>query len=349
MRYTHGGDVYGHPGILDFSANISPLGLPNSAKRALMDTIPQWGRYPDPYCRDLTHALCEREGVPERWVAFGAGAAELIFRAAHLLRPAQALVMAPTFCEYEAALAAEGCRVRHYLLTRQNGFRMDEGILECLTADLDFVALCNPNNPTGEVIGRELLQSILERCKKNDIWLLVDECFLPFLDDPDTCSGIGFLKAYPQLLLLRAFTKTYAMAGLRLGYLLCADERFIERAKASAPPWNISTPAQVAGVAALRDTDYLTQARDAVREERAWMRSELEKLGLEVFGSRANYLFFCCEQPAHLEQALEQAGILIRACGDYVGLDGRFYRAAVRLREENCQLVQAIKTVLKGG
>ena len=217
----HGGNPKGLSGMLDFSANVNPLGLPPKAREALLDSLDGWHAYPDPYAQALTTALAEIEQVPAPWIQLGPGAADLIFRVALGLRPRRALTLAPTFSEYGAALTAAGCQMDYHLLLAEQRFALDDSILERLDGSFDLVVLCNPNNPTGQTAEPELLRRILARCQEQRALLLVDECFNPFLDFPEQHTLKPLLGEYPNLLLLKAFTKLYAMAGLRLGYLLC--------------------------------------------------------------------------------------------------------------------------------
>lgn len=293
-RQLHGGDTYGHPSALDFSSNTSPLGLPESVQAALAGSVGDWDGYPDPLCRDLTAAIAAADGVPAAWVHCGNGAADLIFRVAQALRPRRALTLAPTFSEYEYALAAAGCETAFHPLHEKDNFALTDTILGKLSPALDLVMLCNPNNPTGQPADGELLRRILKKCADCKITLVVDECFVPFLDEPEAHTLKGELAAHGNLILLRAFTKLYAMAGLRLGYLLCANPETIEAVCACEPPWNVSLPAQTAGIAALADGEYVSRVREVVKAERKYLAGELQKLGLRVLGSRANYLFFKC-------------------------------------------------------
>ena len=216
-RTAHGGDLYGRRAALDFSSNISPLGLPETVGHALVASMEAWDNYPDPFCRDLTAALAQHEAVPKDWIHFGNGAADLIFRFVQALRPRRALTLAPTFSEYERALAAVGCSISYHTLYEKDAFRLTETIIKKINPALDVVILCNPNNPTGQPADQALLLRILKRCEACRVVLLIDECFISFLDDPNTQTMKEFLAAYPNLAILRAFTKLYALAGLRLG------------------------------------------------------------------------------------------------------------------------------------
>lgn len=350
LPYTHGGDVltaqarYGGP-VLDCSANLNPLGMPPQVGETAARAAAQASPYPDPLCRALRAAIAAHDGVEEGQVLCGGGAAELIFRLAFALRPRRALVTAPTFSEYEGALSAAGCAVTRHLLRRERNFDVDEGILEAIGPDVELVFLCTPNNPTGRLIDQGLLLRIAEKCRGLGAVLAVDECFLPL-----ACGGPGlapWLVEYPNLLLLRAFTKSYAMAGLRLGYTLSADTALLERLSLSGPPWSVSTPAQAAGLAALTQCpDWPSQARAFLERERPALAEGLSALGLDVVPGQANYLLFRAAGTADLKESMLTQGVLIRSCANYHGLGEDWYRVCVGQAEQNRRLLAALREVL---
>jgi threonine-phosphate decarboxylase len=313
--------------------------------RAVVDAAQLLDRYPDPHCRRLVAALADREGVPEEAILCGAGAAELIFSFCAALRPRTALELAPTFSEYAAALAAAGCRVERCALEEEQGFALTEKLLEELERkSCEVVFLCNPNNPTGRLIPPALLESILALCERRGGWLFVDECFLELSDGGRGTSLAPLLRPGRRLFLLRAFTKSYAMAGLRLGYCLCGEGALLERMGRQTQPWNVSVPAQAAGLAALGEEAYLRESRALIQSERRYLREGLEALGLTVCSSQANYLLV--KSPAELSGPLLDRGILIRDCANYRGLGPGWYRTAVRRREENRTLLNALGEIL---
>ena len=349
LPYTHGGDILtaqtvcGGP-VLDFSTNLNPLGMPPAVRRAAAeaDAAP----YPDPLCRALVQAIAAHDGVGPEQVLCGGGAAELIFRLAFALRPRRALVAAPTFSEYEAAMNCVGCQVERYALDGAASFDLDEGILQAVVPGVELVFLCTPNNPTGRLISPGLLRRIARRCEDTGARLVVDECFLPLSDG----GGAGLAPAlaeFPHLVLLRAFTKSYAMAGLRLGYGLSADGALLETLGRFGQPWSVSAPAQAAGTAALTCCpDWPERARTLVARERPALAAGLETLGCAVVPSQANYLLFQAEQAGDLKKKLLGKGILIRSCANYHNLGSRWYRVCVRDGEENRRLLAALKEVL---
>ena len=334
-QLTHGGDwagyraQYGHD-ALDFSANVSPLGLPQGVANAIAAALPHADRYPDPLCRALRAKLAPHEGIPAEFILCGNGAADLIFRLAWAAKPRTALVTAPTFAEYAAALEGAGCAVRRHFLQAEVDFAVTDSILSSITPEVDMVFLCQPNNPTGQLTPLPLVERILRRCEACGALLVVDECFLDFLPDCNALTAKALLDS-KNLLILKAFTKLYGMAGVRLGYCLCANTALLEAM-------------QAAGLAALDETAYVAQVRALIAQQRPRLTAGLRALGLRVLDGRANYLLF--QGPETLGDALRQRGVVLRSCSNYPGLDGSWYRTAVRTAPENQQLIEALREVL---
>ena len=352
MHLIHGGDVYSarqkmKQEPLDFSANINPMGMPPGAVRAAADALQQCTQYPDPLCRELRAALAAYEGIPAEQIVCGNGAADLIFRIVAATHPRRALLLAPTFAEYEQALRAMDCSIAYFPLQESEGFVLPEAFLQQLTPEINLLFLCNPNNPTGRTVSPALLQEIWKRCEEAGILLVVDECFNEFLEHPEQNTLKGVLKTGANAVILKAFTKSFAMPGLRLGYGLCGNRDLAERIFSCGQPWGVSIPAQAAGVAALQEQGYLERMRRLIQTERRWLSENLARLGLCVFPSEANYILFRTETEIPLRERMEQRGVLIRACGNYRGLDNRYYRIAVRGHGENERLIAALKCALE--
>ena len=342
-KNPHGGDIYDGEVELDFSANTNPFGTPRGVIRAVTDSLQNMHRYPDPYCRELIRALAEFEGVEESWLLCGNGAADLIYAYCQAVRPRTAAEPAPTFSEYALGLARVGCRPEQYLLKQEEDFRITEAILPWLEEKRpEVLFLCNPNNPTGQLTDPELMEKIVETTGRLGIRLFVDECFLDLSDGGVSLRGM--LGDNPHLFLLKAFTKSYGMAGIRRGYCLCSDPRTLGAMAQASQPWNLSSLAQAAGIAALKETEFLEQTRQLISREREILRRELQGFGFWVSDSRTNFLLF--RGPEGLDQSLRRRHIAIRSCGNYVGLDSSWYRTAVRLPEENRALLDAISECL---
>ena len=339
----HGGDIYGGEVLLDFSANTNPLGTPEGVIQAIRASLDRIDRYPDPYCRRLVRAISQFEGVGPERILCGNGAAELIYSFCEAAGIRRGVELAPTFSEYALGLTRNGGTMERYTLTRESEFQLDGAFLHFLErVRPDAVFLCNPNNPTGKTISRPLLEEILTVCGEHSIRLFVDECFADLSDREETLKDL--LEENPHLFILKAFTKSYGMAGVRLGYCLCADEDLLTRMAHTVQPWNVSILAQAAGTAALEEGEFLRKTRALIQRERVWLREQLEELGFWVCPSEANYLLF--RGPETLHRDLKKRKITIRNCDNYYGLGPGWYRTAVRRREENEQLIQAIREVL---
>lgn len=347
MGLAHGGDIEGYRLLhstepLDFSSNANPFGTPPAVREAIARAAARADRYPDPLCRRLTAAIAADQGVDPSQVLAGNGAADIIFRLAHALHPKRALVCAPTFDEYEQALATVGCAVDHHLLHREDGWEVDASLADALLPDHDVLFVCNPNNPTGLVVEPDTMAAIEDRCRELDVLLAVDECFLGFVDGWRDLTMRWHVASNPGLVVFDAFTKLYGMAGVRLGYCLASDIELVEKMRKAWQPWSVSLIAQEAGIAAIEECEgYLRESLDEIRTERSWLLEQLQSLGLAPLLGRADYLFFECDV-ADLTERMESHGILIRDCSNYAGLGPGAYRIAVRRHNANERLIAAL-------
>ena len=341
-KNPHGGDIYTHKVMLDFSANINPFGIPDAVKNAAMEAIGDCTAYPDPYCRRLRQRLSVGERVPVSWILCGNGAAELIYSFAYSLpKDKPVLIVSPTFSEYEKALSAAGIKADHFMLSEQNGFALDDSILNIDFSRYSALFVCTPNNPTGITVRPELIEKLAE----TGIRLFCDMCFMDLTAALSLYDVPELLKKYPNLLILKAFTKSFAIPGLRLGYILCSDGEFMEAMAEKTPCWNISVPAQAAGCAALDCRTWLSDCVKKISAERNRVAGELKSMGLNVFLGEANFLLLYSDK--NLYSSLLGHGIMVRDCSNYRGLSKGFIRIAIRRKEENDQLLSALREVLK--
>ena len=339
---SHGGDIYSRHVTFDFSANLNPLGMPEGVKKALTEGMDSFSHYPDVSCAALREAIAAREGCDAERIVCGNGAADMIWRIPPAFRPKRALIPAPTFSEYERALLTFGCEVVRYFTREEDSFALREDFSQSV-AGCDVVFVCRPNNPVGNLAARDLLWNLIETCAASGTLLVLDECFIEFTGEkPLAAAGLP-----GDVILLRAFTKIYAMAGLRLGYAMCSRHETAQRLRDFGPCWSVSVPAQIAGVAALRERGFVEKTVSLIAGERAFLAEGLRGMGLKVFSSRANFLLFRCGLP--LDRMLLREGIAIRYCGDYHGLSEQYFRIAVRTREENRILLNAIERCVKNG
>lgn len=356
--YEHGGDIYSNEAEMDFSANINPLGLPQSVRNAAVAAVDSCIHYPDSRCGALRQSLAVKLQLKKEDVLCGNGAADLIFQLVWALRPEIGLVTAPSFLEYEQALRSFGSQVLLFDLREEEAFVLDPQKLlsflqhkekENIRPGLLF--LCNPNNPTGLGVKTLLWQPLLDYCEEKGIIVAADQCFSEFLEDENSYSLTGFLREgrYKNLVIFQAFTKIYAMAGLRLGYCLCRNHGLLEQMEGVRQPWTVSAPAQAAGLAALGEKEFVKATRTLISGEREYLKEGLMRLGFTVWPSLANYIFFRDEKgdkrEAWLYNSCLKKGVLIRSCSNYRGLDSRYYRICVKTREENQRFLKILEEI----
>lgn len=347
MKEIHGGNIYKFDEkMYDFSANLNPLGMPDECKSAIKDNISLYENYPDPFNRQIKAAISSKVNLPESYFCFGNGAADIIFRIVLAFKPKKALIVSPTFAEYAQALSTVNCHIDNYMLTDEDGFNLNvDSFINHIDDNLDIVFLCNPNNPTGIVLEKEDVLKIATACKQVDSILVVDECFSEFLSNEEKYSIVNNIEHYDNTIILKAFTKIYAMAGLRLGYSICSNHFLTEKIEETLQPWSVSTVASKAGCAALELHEFVDKTKKYIEEERNYLLRELSEIGVTTYNSKANYIFFRCED--NIVDPLISKKIIIRSCKNYVGLDERYYRIAVRTHEENQYFIQSLKSVIE--
>lgn len=344
MTDIHGGNVYNKSVKFDFSANINPLGMPEGVKKAYHSAISLCEKYPDHYCTELKKAIAEHENYPEKLICVGNGAADLIYRIVHTFKPKKAVIVSPSFSEYEKALNEVNCEISYYQLKEELNFDVQSDFTEMIDTKTDMVFLTSPNNPTGRVIPPEILKSITEKCIETNAILVADECFMDFVENGCAYSIRRFMNE--NIIILKAFTKIYSMAGIRLGYAVCGDSAKAEKISESGQYWSVSAIAQLCGIASLDEKEYLKQTIELITAERKFLESELKRLGFNVYNSSVNFVLFRSE--IKLCEKLLENGILIRNCGNYYGLSDKYYRIAVRTHAENAELIKTMEMIVNG-
>jgi threonine-phosphate decarboxylase len=353
-RFTHGGDVFrvarelGLPpsAILDFSASINPLGMPQGVRQAALAALEQSVHYPEPDAASLTAALADHLGLPADNILPGTGSTELLYHSARVLRPRRALLVTPAFSEYERALQLIGTEIDFFALSPEDGFRLDaERLLRRLMPETDVILFANPGNPSGVGVEPKIVEAVVQAVREQAM-VAVDEAFIDFSPH---LSVMDRVARYSNLYVFRSLTKFYAIPGLRAGYL-AGPAHGISLLAASRPPWPFSTVAQAAAEACLREEAYRQQTLQLIPVLRRELAAGLGALGLTVFPSVANYLLARLEEggqtAAEVAAALRGRGILIRDCANFPPLDARYFRVAVRTAEENEKLLAALREVL---
>ena len=322
--------------LLDFSQNINPLGAPREALEAARQALyEESDRYPDLDYPELRGAIAAYLGVSAERIVPTNGGAEALFLAARAAGPGgKALVLEPTFSEYAAAARAAGLDIlRRVVRRREDGFRLDPSSLEDLDG-ISLVFICNPNNPTGDALGRQEVLGMAERVREAGAVLVVDEAFADFSPEVSVADQV-----VGSLWVVRSFTKFFAIPGLRLGCLVCDAAG---RIQALQPSWSVNAVAAAAGIAAVRDHSFAKASVTEVTRLRKDLFEALDAFaGLEPFPGTANFLLV--RGPAGLSEKLARRGVLVRGCEPFTGLGPGYFRVAVRGEEENERLIAAIR------
>ncbi|SFQ47277.1 L-threonine-O-3-phosphate decarboxylase/histidinol-phosphate aminotransferase,TIGR01141 [Lachnospiraceae bacterium XBB1006] len=343
----HGGDVYRNNVEYDFSVNINPMGIPESILATIRETLPDLIHYPDCDCYEAKAAIAEYYQVDDNQVLLGNGASELIHAICQAVRPKRALLTAPSFLGYQKALAAVDADVSYFMLLEEDDFAVTSRLLdEIRTTRPDLVFITNPNNPTGVLLSPKFMEQIAVACEKAGAYLVVDECFLELTDQWEDTLIHGMEK-FSRLFILRAFTKSFAIPGLRLGYGICKNEEFKNRVAMQLPEWNVSVLAQRVAATAVDESAYLKQSRVLIKQERKQLMAKLTGLGITVYPSEANYILFFEPRGIDWYDKLLQKRILVRDCSDYHGLSKGFYRIAVRTPKENEWLISKMEEIVE--
>jgi threonine-phosphate decarboxylase len=348
----HGGDVY-HlartlgidlADLLDFSASINPLGFPPGLYGAAQKALQEIVHYPDRRCLALRQDLAAYHHLAPEEILVGNGSTELIYLAARVLEPRRGLIVTPAFSEYEHALSVAGVPAAFQTTKEAHKFAPHEAF-EAEAGDLVFLA--HPASPSGVLLSPELFLSLAASLDAAGAYLLLDEAFIDFVEN---ASFKAHLRRFPRLLILRSFTKFFGIPGMRLGCLLAAPE-LVARLAAAQEPWSVNTMVQAMGRACLADGEYIAQTRTLIAQEREFLLEGLTTLPmLTAFPSTVNYLLVKLNRPgataARLRQQLLRYHLVIRDASNFRGLDERFFRIAVRSRQENKQLLKALEECL---
>lgn len=341
--HIHGGITEYDADVLDFSANINFLGMPQAVREAAMLGVAESERYPDVHSRIFCEAAAAAHGVTLQMVLAGNGAAELIYALMRAMMPQNVLLMAPSFYEYEHAAALCKAQISYITLTQQEGFLPGERYIEALDHDPELAVLIQPNNPTGHILPMHVLEAVKRSLERGKTTFLVDECFLDFVTLGQQYSLIPYLKKYKKLIVLKSMTKLYAIPGLRIGYALSSNQKLLDQTREQMQPWNLSLPAQHAGRACFSQKEYVEESLNALEKEKRSLLAALARLPITVYGHDANFIFFRAQ--SDLSEKLLKRGIRIRDCSNFTGLSDGYFRICVRNSNDNRRLLQAMEEI----
>ncbi|MBQ1391204.1 MAG: histidinol-phosphate aminotransferase family protein [Firmicutes bacterium] len=363
--HAHGGTGWQDGLAIDLSASVNAYPLPDRIRAAAREAAAEMWKYPDPAYTKLREAVARAEGVPMERVVCGNGASELFTAIVRAFRPQRVALTEPCYSGYEYALGGcgtEALAVRRYPLREETGFTLGEDFLRFLEREEpELLFLADPNNPNGSLIPAALKENVIRYCREHGILLVLDECYLEL-----TTRGVEALRgrqrdrgraaagpeafgaaAEPGVLRVKAFTKTFAVPGARVGYLLAGTEELAERVRRELPEWNLSVFAEAVGIACARELLETSFAADALSynaDERERLAAALAELGFKVYPSDANFLLVRAPWPGLAGRLAAEAGILVRDCTNFHGLGADYFRFAVGSRQENEALLSALRT-----
>jgi threonine-phosphate decarboxylase len=334
--------------VLDFSSNCNPLGFPPGIRSLFQREAGTLLHYPDTPCTELAKALAHENGVREKNIIVGNGSTELIYLIPRALKPRRALIINPTFGEYERSLSSMGCEIHYIDLKEKNHFRIHPEEIIPLLSRIDILYICNPGNPTGVLTGKDEIAPLIKAAGKRGVVVIVDEAFMEFSDNHSLAHQVRKKKG---LIVLRSMTKFFGIPGLRLGYLL-APSAMTAAINLHKEPWSVNTLAQKAGIACLEDEPFRVKTKRFIVRERHYLFSQLAAIqGLKPYSSNTSFILSKITTrgltSGNLYQALAKQGILIRDCRSFRGLGSKFIRVAVKKRKQNDLLIREIRNIVE--
>lgn len=364
----HGGNIYkifrekNIDKILDYSSNINPYGLPENLKKEIFEKVFVLERYPDPDYIELREKIAEKNNLNIENIIVGNGATEIIFLFMKILSPKKVLIVSPTFGEYERAikastLANDSLEINYFELKEAENFVLNIKNLETeLENNYDLLILCNPNNPTGQFLKLKKLEEILKICEQKNTKLFVDEAFVEFVEDWENESIINSKENKENLFVIRAFTKFFAIPGLRLGYGICFNNNLLKKMLEKKEPWSVNNIADLAGKTVLDDENYIQKTKEWIKDQKKYMYENLNKIeGLRAYKTEVNFILLKIEDNLlekgldvkNLRKKMLEKGILIRDASNFIYLDKHYFRLAIKDKLNNEKVIETLTSILK--
>ena len=351
----HGGNIYklqreGKKDILDYSSNINPLGVPESFIKAVSENFSVLTRYPDINYTELRESIGKYNNIESENIIAGNGATEVLFLYIKALKPKKVLIAAPTFAEYERAVKNAECEIDFFELKEEDNFILNKDKFIQKAKNYNLAVICNPNNPTGKFISKEIIFEINENLKKSGTKLFIDECFIEFISGWKEKTSALFKSE--NIFILRALTKFFALPGLRLGYGICFDKKITEKINEMREPWSVNGFADLAGKVILNDIEYIKNTEKWILEERKYFTDSLKKIEenkkIKIYETETNFILIKLLEMTSEEfkSRMEEKNILVRNASNFKFLDNSFIRLAIKDREKNKKVIEAIREVL---
>ncbi|KSV58376.1 threonine-phosphate decarboxylase CobD [Acetivibrio ethanolgignens] len=360
-EHFHGSDlekienIYGikKEDITSFSANVNPLGVSFRLRETLASRIDAITSYPDREYTSLRKAIASYIHSDPEYILVGNGSTELISIMIQLQKPKKALIIGPTYSEYEREVSLEGGRSLYFSLKEEDNFELNlQALSEELQKDIDLLIICNPNNPTSTAIPRNKMRQILDICKERDIFVMVDETYVEFAEQMEEITSVPLTEYYNNIIILRGISKFFAAPGLRLGYAVFCNTDLIKEINQKKNPWTINSLAAIAGEIMFSDEEYKKATRQLISSERIRICDELSKLPeYKVYPPTANFVLVRIEKEGLTSEELFdmaiRRGLMIRDCSTFPFLDNRYIRFCFMSPEKNDELLDVLKAAVQ--
>lgn len=353
---NHGGDLdvieqkYNIPKekIIDFSGNINPLGISNKIENVIKNNINVITTYPDKNYNNLKKSIANYCDCSENNIIVGNGATEIISLFIKNLAPKNAIIISPSYSEYERELKNNNCNITFFDLKEEEDFLLNiNNLLNIIDNTIDLIVLCNPNNPTGTAINNEQIKIILEKCK----FLMIDETYAEFSSKSENIFATNLVNNYDNLFVIRGTSKFFGVPGIRLGYGICSNNNILNKINKYKDPWSVNSIANLIGITMFSDIEYIDKTRNLILNEKNYIYKELSKIeNLKVYKTNSNFIL--CKilnnkiTSTELFEFLIKYNILIRDAKDFTFLDNTFFRFCILSENNNKLLIEKLKEVL---
>ena len=338
--------------IVSYSANVNPLGISHKLREVLSQHLDAITRYPDREYTKLRQCIANYTGAQMENIIMGNGSTELISLFIQTNHPKKAMILGPTYSEYERDINLGGGTCIYFPLKEENNFQMDVNALcHQLDDNLDLLVLCNPNNPTSSAITRKEMRRILDACMEHGIFVMVDETYVEFAPDEKNVTSVSLTNYYSNLIILRGTSKFFASPGLRLGYAITGNRDVAKEINTRKDPWTINSLAEIAGQIMFQDQDYIREKKELITSERARLYQELSSWDtVRVYEPQANFILMkILKEGVDAEILFEHCirkGMMIRNCSTFPFLDSQFIRFCIMSPEDNDRLMDAFRELL---
>ena len=342
--------------IVNFGANVNPLGLSKLARQSLIDHMDIISRYPDREYKSLKRVIANYCSVPIDTIMVGNGSSQLISLLIEQIHPTKTLVLGPTYSEYARELSFSNSESTYYHLNAENDFQLNvQDFIHELKQGYDLLILCNPNNPTSTAVHLQELRQIIDVCNTQNTYVMIDETYVEFCEDPKDVSAVSLVEEFKNFIVLRGVSKFFAAPGIRMGYGITSNRALREQMLYHQTPWSLNSVAAFLGEMMLQDQPYIEETRALISSEKKRITEALQAMpGIKVYPSDANFLLIklLCDNPteglgkcykaSHVFETCIQQGLMVRDCSSFQCLNGEYIRFCLLSPDDNDRLLDVL-------